>query len=224
MSTQGRRDQPGEAPHDLQCRETATQTTPSTTRWPARWLGGACAHTPGSERSQGAPGTSRGGSGERTWPLEWTPGGARPAATTRRPLPGSHRLLGRWGTEGSLRILQLVGTGSQKLPTKAEICANSPTRTETPPAQPKRTGHAPGWQATGAEGTEADGCRRRVSRKAGRSRCGRAFLLGFLHAWPQGGALEGPANSSGRPACVTAGPPGCARSSRPRQRPPRAAG
>lgn len=133
MSIQGRRDQPGEAPHDLQCRETATQTTPSTTRWPARWLGGACAHTPGSERSQGAPGTSRGGSGERTWPLEWTPGGARPAATTRRPLPSPHRLLGRWGTEGSLRILQLVGTGSQKLPTKAEICANSPTRTETPP-------------------------------------------------------------------------------------------
>lgn len=44
---------------------------PRTTARPARWLEGAV-HTLGTEKSLGAPRPSRGGSGKRTWPLEWT--------------------------------------------------------------------------------------------------------------------------------------------------------
>lgn len=133
-SAQGRRDQPGEAPAlcGARRRHRGRRRGPRRGRL-GGWKGpctlwGLRGHWVHPGPPEAAVGRGRGPWSGHTWP--WSR--ARPAAATRRPLPSPHRLLGGWGTGGSLWILQLVGTGSRKLPTKAEVCANSPPRTEAP--------------------------------------------------------------------------------------------
>lgn len=148
---------------------------------------------------------------------------ARLTAITWRLMASLGQLLRGQGNRRELQVLQLVGPELQKLLTKVRsFCKLTHQDRDAPPSRREQDASQAGRCGASSEG---DGCYCGGSRKARRSVRGGLGLPSrcSLHSRARWHAAVA-TSSSGQPTCGTAGPPGCARSSRPARRRPRAAG